>query len=129
MLPLEHSEILLTCILIAIIGLENQVLVFFLSGSLRQVLLYFKISTIPTYRVILLHPKIQIFPTIHMADFLEYFNTVLFQQIARQLHCTAVKELMRDNWMSLVVSRRWWIPAKISRTLRTIRHLYAQFSL
>ena len=39
MLPLEHSAILLTCIK-AIIGLENQFLVFFLSGRLRQVLLY-----------------------------------------------------------------------------------------
>ena len=33
---IAHSEILLTCIK-AIIGIENQFLVFFLSGSLRQV--------------------------------------------------------------------------------------------
>ena len=35
---LEHSAILLTCIMIT--GLEKQFLVFFLSGSLRRVLLY-----------------------------------------------------------------------------------------
>ena len=40
---LEHSAILLTCIK-AIIGLEKQFLVFFLSGGLKQVLLYYENS-------------------------------------------------------------------------------------
>ena len=36
------GSILLTCIIKAIISLENQFLVFFLSGLLRQVLLYMR---------------------------------------------------------------------------------------